>query len=110
MGNNKQFNNILDECLERLLTGQETVEQCLQRYPEYAAELEPLLRTAALMKKAVEVKPSADFRAKARYQMQLIDGRIEGSAASRQICATVGDSGLCRDVGFCAWRRYCISG
>ena len=46
MGSNKQFNNILDECLESLLTGQETVEQCLQRYPEYAAELEPLLRTA----------------------------------------------------------------
>ena len=71
MGNNKQFDNILNECLERLITGQETVEQCLQRYPEYSAELEPLLRTAALMDKAVDVKPSADFRARARYQMQL---------------------------------------
>jgi len=71
VGNNKQFDNILDECLERLITGQETVEQCLQRYPEYANELEPLLRTAVLMNKAVDVKPSADFRARARYQMQL---------------------------------------
>ena len=70
MGNNKQFNNILDECLERLLTGQETVEQCLQRYPEHATELEPLLRTATIMKKAVDVEPSADFRARARYQLQ----------------------------------------
>ena len=70
MGNNKQFNVIFDECVELLLTGQETIEQCLQRYPEYAAELEPLLRTATIMKKAVEVEPSTDFRARARYQMQ----------------------------------------
>ena len=52
MENNKQFNTILDECLERLLTGQETVEQCLQRYPEYATELEPLLRTATIDEKS----------------------------------------------------------
>jgi hypothetical protein len=70
VGSNKQFNIILDECLERLLTGQETVEQCLQRYPEYGAELEPMLRTAMIMNKAVDVKPSADFRARARYQLQ----------------------------------------
>ena len=71
MGTNKQFDNILNECLEKLITGQETVEQCLQRYPQYAAELEPLLRTASMVNKAVDVKPSAEFRAKARYQMQL---------------------------------------
>jgi hypothetical protein len=71
VGSKKQFNNILNECLERLLTGQETVEQCLQRYPEFAAELEPLLRTAVMMNKAADVKPSAEFRARARYQMQL---------------------------------------
>ena len=71
MGTNKQFDNILNECLEKLITGQETVEQCLQRYPQYAAELEPLLRTATMVNKAVDVKPSAEFRAKARYEMRL---------------------------------------
>ena len=70
MGNNKQFDAILNECLENLLAGKETGEQCLQRYPEYATELEPLLRTATIMNKAVDVKPSADFRARARYQLQ----------------------------------------
>ena len=70
MGNNKQFDNILNECLEHLATGQETIEQCLQRYPEFAAELKPLLRTAMMMNKAVDVKPSDEFRARARYQMQ----------------------------------------
>jgi len=79
VGNNKQFSNILNDCLERLITGQETVEQCLQRYPEYIDELEPLLRTAALMNKAIDVKPSDDFRARARYQMQLKMAEIKAS-------------------------------
>jgi hypothetical protein len=86
VGNNKQFDNILNECLERLITGQETVEQCLQRYPEYSTELEPLLRTATLMNKAVDVKPSADFRARARYQMQL---KMAESKAPRRVIRTV---------------------
>ena len=86
MGNNKQFNNILNDCLERLITGQETLEQCLQRYPEYSTELEPLLRTAALMNKAVDVKPSADFRTRARYQMQL---KIAESKAPQRITRVV---------------------
>ena len=86
MGNNKQFDNILNDCLERLITGQETVEQCLQRYPEYAKELEPLLRTAALMNKAVDVKPSEDFRARARYQMQL---KMAESKAPRRVTRAV---------------------
>ena len=71
MGNTKEFDNIFNECLEHLLTGQETIEQCVQRYPAYAAELEPLLRTAVLMHKVTDVKPSDELRARARYQMQL---------------------------------------
>ena len=46
---NSELENILDECLERLVKG-ETVEQCLQRYPEQAAQLELLLRTAQAVK------------------------------------------------------------
>ena len=71
MDNRKKFDVILDECIENLLSGQKTVEQCLLQYPEQSNELEPLLRTAVIMQKAVDVKPSAEFRAKARYQMQL---------------------------------------
>ena len=86
MENNKQFDNILNDCLERLITGRETVEQCLQRYPELAKELEPLLRTAALMNKAVDVKPSEEFRAKARYHMQL---RMAESKAPQRVTRVV---------------------
>ena len=71
MSSNKDFDNIFNECMERLLAGEETVGQCLQRYPTYAKELEPLLRTVVLMHKVVDVKPSEEFRVRARYQMQL---------------------------------------
>jgi hypothetical protein len=82
VGNTKEFDNIFNECLEYLLTGQETIEHCLQRYPAYAKELEPLLRTVVLMHKVADVKPSEEFRARARYQMQLKMARA-GSPKTR---------------------------
>lgn len=70
MKKNKEFDNILDECLERLLVRGETIEQCLQRYPEQAAELKPLLETALAAKKASAIQPQAEFKARARYQFR----------------------------------------
>jgi hypothetical protein len=65
---NKDFDDILNECLERLLIKGETVEQCLAGYPEQAAELRPLLETALATKKASAIQPRPEFRARARYQ------------------------------------------
>ena len=64
----KEFNNILNECLERLLVKGESLEQCLERYPEQAAELKPLLETALAAREASAIQPRPDFRARARYQ------------------------------------------
>ncbi|MFC2001257.1 DUF5667 domain-containing protein [Chloroflexota bacterium] len=66
----KEFDNILNECLERMLVKGETMEQCLASYPEQAAELEPLLQTAQVARKAAAVKPRPEFREKARYQFR----------------------------------------
>lgn len=65
-----EFDNILDECLERVLVKGEALEQCLASYPEYAAGLEPLLQTALLTKKASAIKPRPEFRDRARYQFR----------------------------------------
>ncbi len=65
---NRKFNDILDECLERLLAKGETLEQCLQSHPEQAAELKPLLETALATKRASAIEPRSEFRARARYQ------------------------------------------
>jgi hypothetical protein len=67
---NKEFDNILNECLERLLVRGETIEQCLESYPEQAAELKPLLETALAAKKASVIQPRAEFKARARYQFR----------------------------------------
>lgn len=70
MKQNKEFDNILDECLERLLVRGETIEQCLEHYPEQAAQLKPLLETALAAKKASAIQPRAEFKARARYQFR----------------------------------------
>ena len=49
--------HMLDEALERLRAGA-TIEECLLAYPEHAAELEPMLRTAAaIQRQAVAALP-----------------------------------------------------
>jgi hypothetical protein len=81
MKTDKEFDNILDECLERLLVEGETIEQCLKRYPEQAAELEPLLQTALEAREASTIQPRAEFKARARYQFRSALG--EASPKSR---------------------------
>jgi len=54
--------------LERLLVKGETIEQCLQSYPEQAATLKSLLQTALASRQAVAIQPRAEFKARARYQ------------------------------------------
>jgi hypothetical protein len=69
MKNNKIFNDVLNECIERVLKGV-SIEACLKSFPEYAAELEPLLRTAVDTHKAAGIKPRPEFRQRAGYEFQ----------------------------------------
>ena len=71
MKRKREFNHTFDECLERLLTGGETIEQCLRSYPEQAEELEPLLKTALAARKASAIQPRPEFRDRARHQFHL---------------------------------------
>jgi len=67
MKRGREFDNILDECLERLLARGEKLEQCLASYPEQAAELKPLLETVLMTKQASAIEPRPEFKARARY-------------------------------------------
>lgn len=69
MSKEKEFENILDECLERMLVNGETVEQCLQSFPQHAEELKPLLETAVAAGQASAIQPRPEFRDRARYQL-----------------------------------------
>ncbi|MFC2011504.1 DUF5667 domain-containing protein [Chloroflexota bacterium] len=68
MSKPREFENILDECLERLLLRDETIEQCLQSFPDYADELKPLLETALTASEATDIQPRSEFRDRARYE------------------------------------------
>lgn len=82
MNQNERFNDILNECLDRILKG-EAVEQCLRSYPEQAKELEPLLRTAIAAKVASTIQPRPEFRAKARYEFRTALRDMEAKKSRR---------------------------
>ena len=64
----KKLQDILNECIDAVLQGDE-IEQCLARYPEYAQELEPLLRLAFATKRvSSSLEPRPEFKAATRYR------------------------------------------
>jgi hypothetical protein len=69
MNMNKKFDDILNECLERIIKG-ETVESCLKIYPELAKELEPLLKTALSARVMSSIQPKPEFKVRARSEFQ----------------------------------------
>ncbi len=63
------FDFVLDDCLARIASGTSSVDECLARHPEHAAQLRPLLQAAVRFDGAQDVKPSPIFRARARGQL-----------------------------------------
>jgi hypothetical protein len=68
MKTDRDLNDILNECLDRLNRG-ETVAQCLARFPQHADALEHLLNTAFVAHKISVVRPRPEVKAiaKARF-------------------------------------------
>ncbi len=69
MTNQNHFEQILAFCLEALETGQWTLDECLSRYPQYAAELRPLLETALALQALPQPQPRTAFQQNARQQL-----------------------------------------
>lgn len=65
------FDLILETCLDDLASGASTLDECLIRHPEQAAQLEPLLSAAVQLGRGREVKPSAAFKARARANLTM---------------------------------------
>jgi hypothetical protein len=62
---NIKFEQILDLCIDRINSG-ESLEACLQDYPEYAEQLEPLLITLVDTKKVYAFTPSTEAKRESR--------------------------------------------
>ena len=91
------FNRILDDCIDRVNSG-ESVDACLSRYPEWAAELRPLLGTFVLFTSAADAVPSHEAMSAARIRMQQARGRRPRSAPSPGIVERL----LSRPLAFAA--------
>lgn len=59
---NSRLEDILDECVYLIRSGQETMEGCLAKYPDVREKLEPLLRTTVLIQAVPQVLPSPTFK------------------------------------------------
>ncbi|MGE5072101.1 MAG: hypothetical protein ACM3MF_01620, partial [Anaerolineae bacterium] len=64
-----EFENALDDCLRQLGSGRSSLGQCLARYPQYAAELRPLLETALRLQRGRGVRPSGAARDRTRSKV-----------------------------------------
>jgi hypothetical protein len=81
MKQSDRFNEILNECLEELARGQ-SIEACLEKHPEQAESLRPLLETALVTRRASStIRPRADFRERARLQFR---AAIRSSLTARE--------------------------
>jgi hypothetical protein len=64
-----KLEQILDECLRAIRSGQATVEECLARNPEARLELQPLLQLAGRFDVAAGVVPSAAVTSRTRARL-----------------------------------------
>ncbi len=60
-----EFELVLQECLRDLDQGVSNVEECLQRHPTFAPDLEPILLTSAYLAQGREARLSPAFKARA---------------------------------------------
>jgi len=66
----KRFDDILAECLDRITVKGDSVEKCLESYPEHAAELEPLLKSAvSLVEISSAIKPSPESERGGKHRL-----------------------------------------
>lgn len=70
------FDKILDECIDRINSGQ-SVEECLNLYPEFAVELEPSLRAISDFQSEVAFVPSETAKLKGRQQFLQERARLD---------------------------------
>jgi hypothetical protein len=59
----------LDRCLEKMIDGSLTIDDCVAEFPQFADKLKSALRTAKQLKRGQQLRPSRDFKARLRSQI-----------------------------------------
>ena len=65
-----RLDRILTKCIQSIEKKAWTVEDCLNQYPSYREELEPMLRTALRLRQARRYGPSTAFRNNAQIRIR----------------------------------------
>ncbi len=65
----KKMEEILLECIETIKAGQSDIDGCLRRYPSLREELEPLLNIAISLHEPPDIRPSREFKIRARVSL-----------------------------------------
>jgi len=97
---NDKFSRILDESIERLIKG-ETIESCLEEYPNDREQLEPLLNTAQLISSIPKVSVSEKY---SRVSKARLIARIRRESVQAREAETRSGIGLFDELGL-AWHR-----
>jgi len=66
-----ELEQIMKQCLLEMEQGAASVDECLARYPDHAAQLKPILITASHLTQGRGIQPSAAFKARARARLTL---------------------------------------
>jgi hypothetical protein len=83
--NDDAFENILDECLDAVLSGKRTIADCMALYPDHADELKSALQIALLTTRLK--KPEMQI-ASTRWKLACVGKRLRADARS---CAPISD-------------------
>lgn len=73
-----KLREILEECISAVMDGRRTIDDCLFLYPDAAAELEPLLRTA------IEVNDAYQAETPSWHAQERIRNRVIAAAQARK--------------------------
>src|SRR3990172_4902221 len=65
----KSFEKALENCLERLAGGENNLEDCLRRDPEFSEELRPVLQAAMQLRSVAEVQASPESKRRGRNRL-----------------------------------------
>ncbi|MEX2245640.1 MAG: DUF5667 domain-containing protein [Dehalococcoidia bacterium] len=79
-----EFETRLQACIEALREGRWTLDECLARNLEYAAELRPYLLTAIALREAYVAAPREEFAREARERYLIASGQRVAEAFSVQ--------------------------
>lgn len=80
-----EFTSILHDCLDSVLAGERSIDECLQAYPQFASRLKPALQVALLTRDLDKAEMPAS-------SVQALEIRLRGKmVAANQRAATTGD-------------------